>query len=108
MASSNDGDCAFEDDICSWNNPENRDRLDEINWERVEGRDDGRFPQSDHTTGTRDGSFSVVVITVYYQLFIVIHPKATTCPSPGTGFNELEIVACSSHPTSRGPTGPGA
>ena len=58
MASSTDGDCAFEDDSCGWSNLE-RNSNDELNWERVEARSDGRFPQSDHTTGTRDGEFSI-------------------------------------------------
>jgi len=55
VASSGEGDCAFEDDACGWNNPERRENLDELNWDRVEARDEGRFPQADHTTGTREG-----------------------------------------------------
>ena len=29
--------------------------MDEIDWDRVEAKDDSRFPQTDHTTGTREG-----------------------------------------------------
>jgi hypothetical protein len=36
VASSNSGDCAFEDDTCGWINPEDRDGLDDLNWERME------------------------------------------------------------------------
>ncbi len=32
--------------------------MDELNWERAEARgDDFKFPQSDHTTGTREGYY---------------------------------------------------
>lgn len=55
MASSSEIDCAFEDDSCGWTNPDKRDDVDELNWERIEARTDGRFPQTDHTTGAREG-----------------------------------------------------
>ena len=76
VASASVGDCAFEDDYCGWSNPERSARVDELNWDRVEVRasaiDDlslglsdstsgvsggagGGVPQSDHTTGTKDG-----------------------------------------------------
>ena len=55
MASSSEIDCAFEDDSCGWANPERRDDEDELNWERIEGKADGRFPQTDHTVGSREG-----------------------------------------------------
>jgi hypothetical protein len=45
VASSSAGDCAFEDDMCGWTNPERRDALDELNWERLEARSELRFPQ---------------------------------------------------------------
>lgn len=57
VASSSPGDCAFEDDSCGWTNPEAREAVDELNWERVEAKSDGRFPQSDHTTGSREGYY---------------------------------------------------
>lgn len=56
MASSSEIDCAFEDDSCGWANPERRDDEDELNWERIEGKADGRFPQTDHTVGSREGT----------------------------------------------------
>ena len=28
------GDCAFEDDECGWSNPEKREGVDELDWER--------------------------------------------------------------------------
>eukprot|EP00094_Tigriopus_californicus_P006176 TCALIF_05946-PA protein Name:"Similar to Mamdc4 Apical endosomal glycoprotein (Mus musculus)" AED:0.05 eAED:0.05 QI:15/0.7/0.81/0.90/0.7/0.90/11/507/432 len=59
VASSSPGDCAFEDDSCGWTNPEAREAVDELNWERVEAKSDGRFPQSDHTTGSREGEANV-------------------------------------------------
>ena len=55
VASSSEIDCAFEDDSCGWANPERRDDEDELNWERIEGKADGRFPQTDHTVGSREG-----------------------------------------------------
>ena len=56
MASSNSGDCAFEDDSCGWINPEERDSLDELNWERMEAsKSEFRLP--DHTTGTKEGYY---------------------------------------------------
>ena len=56
MASSNSGDCAFEDDSCGWVNPEERDGLDDLNWERTEAsKSEFRIP--DHTTGTKDGYY---------------------------------------------------
>ena len=57
MASSSEIDCAFEDDSCGWVNPERRDDEDELNWERVEGKADGRFPKTDHTVGSREGIY---------------------------------------------------
>ena len=56
VASSSEIDCAFEDDSCGWANPERRDDEDELNWERVEGKADGRFPKTDHTVGSREGT----------------------------------------------------
>ena len=83
VASPSGGDCAFEDDLCGWKNPERRDNIDEINWERIEARTlvsgggssgsglnllksssggnqaaaSSPFPQTDHTTGSRDGYY---------------------------------------------------
>lgn len=69
VATSNGVDCAFEDDLCGWKNPERRDNVDEINWERVEARSagsvasgdlSGRSPTTDHTTGTRNGFYTAL------------------------------------------------
>ena len=63
IASSNAGDCAFEDDFCGWVNPERREGVDELNWERVEVRSavdelsPAGLPLTDHTTGTKDGYY---------------------------------------------------
>ena len=45
VASSSAGDCAYEDDMCGWRNPDRGDGLDELNWERLEARSELRFPQ---------------------------------------------------------------
>ncbi len=45
VASSSAGDCAFEDDMCGWTNPNRNDGVDELNWERLEARAETRFPQ---------------------------------------------------------------
>ncbi len=42
MAASSPGDCAFEDDECGWSNPERRDNVDELNWERSTATEGGR------------------------------------------------------------------
>lgn len=57
VASSSAGDCAFEDDTCGWTNPERRDGLDQLNWDRLEAKSELRFPQTDHTTGDEDGYY---------------------------------------------------
>jgi hypothetical protein len=56
VASSNSGDCAFEDDACGWINPEDRDGLDDLNWERMEASK-SEFRMPDHTTGTKEGYY---------------------------------------------------
>ena len=56
VASSNSGDCSFEDDTCGWITPEDRDALDDLNWERMEAsKSEFRLP--DHTTGTKEGYY---------------------------------------------------
>lgn len=58
VASSSAGDCAFEDDMCGWTNPNRNDGIDEINWERLDARTgEARYPQTDHTTGDRQGYY---------------------------------------------------
>jgi hypothetical protein len=42
VAASSPGDCAFEDDECGWSNPERRDNVDELNWERSTAAEGGR------------------------------------------------------------------
>ena len=34
VAAASPGDCSFEDDECGWQNPGQRDAVDEIQWER--------------------------------------------------------------------------
>ncbi|XP_023328229.1 MAM and LDL-receptor class A domain-containing protein 1 [Eurytemora carolleeae] len=51
------GDCAFEDDECGWSNPEKRENVDELDWERSAAAEGARFPLADHTTGTDLGFF---------------------------------------------------
>ena len=42
VAATGPGDCSFEDDECGWNNPEKRDAVDELDWERTSAVDGGR------------------------------------------------------------------
>lgn len=60
VAATGPGDCAFEDDECGWSNPDARDTVDELDWERTVATDGGRFPLTDHTTGTEGGFFMQV------------------------------------------------
>jgi hypothetical protein len=76
VASSNSGDCAFEDDSCGWVNPEERDGLDELNWERMEaGKSEFRLP--DHTTGTKEGYYMALsrnsVQVFNFHLLRIVH-----------------------------------
>ena len=57
VAATSPGDCAFEDDECGWSNPQRRDDIDELDWERTEAAGGGRFPLSDHTTGREIGFY---------------------------------------------------
>jgi len=57
VAASAPGDCAFEDDECGWNNPDRREGVDELSWDRTSPIDGARFPLTDHTTGTENGFF---------------------------------------------------
>ena len=57
VAASSPGDCSFEDDECGWQNPDSRDNVDELEWERNSAVDGGRFPLNDHTTGSQGGFF---------------------------------------------------
>jgi len=57
VAATGPGDCSFEDDECGWSNPERRDGVDELNWERTNSVDGNRFPLTDHTTGIESGFF---------------------------------------------------
>ena len=42
VAAPGPGDCAFEDDECGWNNPERREGVDELNWDRSTPTDGNR------------------------------------------------------------------
>ena len=57
MAAASPGDCSFEDDECGWQNPDQRDNVDELQWERKSAVDGGRFPVTDHTTGNDNGFY---------------------------------------------------
>ena len=58
VAAASPGDCSFEDDECGWQNPGQRDAVDEIQWERKSAEVDGvRFPVRDHTTGNQGGFY---------------------------------------------------
>ena len=43
VAAPGPGDCAFEDDECGWNNPERREGVDELNWDRSTPTDGSRY-----------------------------------------------------------------
>jgi len=67
------GDCTFEVDECGWSNAGARDRLDDIDWERISGQAT-RTPTHDHTLGTEKGkihgqrrvnAFSILVTKVH-------------------------------------------
>ena len=57
VAAASPGDCSFEDDECGWQNPDSRDNVDELEWERNSAVEGGRFPLNDHTTGSQGGFF---------------------------------------------------
>ena len=57
VAAASPGDCSFEDDECGWQNPDQRDNVDELQWERKSAVDGGRFPVTDHTTGNDNGFY---------------------------------------------------
>jgi len=67
------GDCTFEVDECGWSNVGARDRLDDLDWERISGQAT-RTPTHDHTLGTEKGklhaqirvnAFSILVTKVH-------------------------------------------
>jgi hypothetical protein len=67
------GDCTFEVDECGWSNVGTRDRLDDIDWDRMSGQAT-RTPTHDHTLGTEKGkicaqrrvnAFSILVTKVH-------------------------------------------
>jgi len=60
VAATGPGDCSFEDDECGWSNPEKRDKVDELDWERMAASEGSRYPLTDHTTGSQDGFFMQV------------------------------------------------
>ena len=53
--------CDFETDMCKWTNVQNGDKFD---WRRDSGGTPSRGtgPTNDHTTGTRNGLFSILCI----------------------------------------------
>ena len=90
VASSNSGDCAFEDDNCGWVNPEERDGLDELNWERMEaGKSEFRLP--DHTTGTKEGYY-MALSRNSVQVLILLKGSSMNKVTSVEGNNEMLIV----------------
>ena len=56
----------FSKQFCSrWSNPDARDTVDELDWERTAATDGGRFPLTDHTTGTEGGFFMQVLELIF-------------------------------------------
>jgi len=60
VAATTPGDCSFQDDECGWSNPEKREGVDELDWERKSAADGERFPLADHTTGDEAGFYMQV------------------------------------------------
>lgn len=52
----NSGDCTFEEDSCGWTNPNQRQRLDDLDFIRLRASD-LTFPTADHTIGTAAGNY---------------------------------------------------
>lgn len=55
IAAPSSGDCTFELDECGWSNVMSRERVDDIDWERVSGQS-VRTATHDHTLGTEKGN----------------------------------------------------
>ena len=43
VAATTPGDCSFEDDECGWSNPDQREGVDELDWERKSAADGERW-----------------------------------------------------------------
>ncbi|GLG93676.1 Uncharacterized protein GBIM_01019 [Gryllus bimaculatus] len=54
IAAAMPGDCTFEVDECAWSNAAQRERVDDIDWERVSGQAT-RTSTHDHTLGSEKG-----------------------------------------------------
>ncbi|XP_066995484.2 MAM and LDL-receptor class A domain-containing protein 1 [Anabrus simplex] len=54
IAAATVGDCTFEVDECGWNNVATRERVDDIDWDRVSGQAT-RTSTHDHTLGSEKG-----------------------------------------------------
>jgi hypothetical protein len=52
------GDCTFEVDECGWSNVGTRERVDDIDWDRVSGQAT-RTSTHDHTLGSEKGKLLV-------------------------------------------------
>ncbi|XP_063218533.1 MAM and LDL-receptor class A domain-containing protein 1-like [Bacillus rossius redtenbacheri] len=56
IAATSPGDCTFEIDECGWSNAASRERVDDLDWDRVSGQAT-RMATHDHTLGTEKGFF---------------------------------------------------
>lgn len=52
-------DCTFEVDECGWQNPDRREALDQIDWERTTARQ-AKMPQTDHTMRSERGHIALL------------------------------------------------
>ncbi|XP_018020886.1 MAM and LDL-receptor class A domain-containing protein 1 [Hyalella azteca] len=50
------GDCTFEEGLCGWANPNVRQRLDDLDFIRIQSTENS-FPSADHTTGKPNGHY---------------------------------------------------
>ena len=89
VAATGPGDCSFEDDECGWSNPERRDAVDELEWERKTALDGGRFPLT-----VRHCS----AMCTKNQLNVL-----TAGSHHGGGGRVLHAVIAGVHPAGRGP-----
>lgn len=63
------GDCTFEVDECGWSNVGTRDRLDDIDWDRISGQAT-RTPTHDHTLGTEKGKLHAQRRVKAFSIFV--------------------------------------
>ena len=54
--------------------------MDELDWERTAATDGGRFPLTDHTTGTEGGFFMQVLDSVVVVVVVVVASLSPITP----------------------------